>query len=433
MRDILLTLLVFGSLPFILRQPYLGILVWSWLSYMNPHRLTWGFAYDLPFAQIVAITLFISILINKESKRIPIDGTVAIWIIFLLWMVVTTINAIYVPFAVDHLILIFKIQIITFLTMMLITDQEKLKQLIWIIVISIGFFSVKGGIFTILSGGSFRVWGPESSFIEDNNALALTTLMIIPLIVYLYTVSKSKVIRYSLLFCALMSFAAVFGSQSRGALLAILAVSFFFWLKSRTKFITGTAVILLLVIGINFMPESWHERMDTIQNYEQDASAMGRINAWKYSVNIANDRITGGGLNSWSAITYEIYSPEALSVLVAHSIYFNVLADHGWPGLIMFLGILFLTWRTLTKIIKYTDKIPMSREMKNYNMLAKMIQVSLIAYLSGGAFLSLSYFDLPWHLIAMTVLIKFQIKELASYKHDSYMQGKLNRNSIVEQ
>ena len=69
MRDVLLTLLVFGSLPFILKRPHIGVLVWAWLSYMNPHRLTWSFAYDMPFAQIVAITLLIALFSTKEKLK----------------------------------------------------------------------------------------------------------------------------------------------------------------------------------------------------------------------------------------------------------------------------------------------------------------------------------------------------------------------------
>ena len=56
MRDIVLLLAVMGALPFILRRPPIGILVWSWLAYMNAHRLTWGFAYSFPFAQVVGVT-----------------------------------------------------------------------------------------------------------------------------------------------------------------------------------------------------------------------------------------------------------------------------------------------------------------------------------------------------------------------------------------
>jgi len=408
MRDILLTLLVFGSLPFILRKPYLGILVWSWLSYMNPHRLTWGFAYDLPFAQIVALTLFISLLVNKEFKKIPSDATVKIWIVFLLWTFVSTIFAIYLEDAAHYLERIVKIQIITYLTLMLITDKERIDKLIWVIVISIGFFGVKGGVFSILTGGGAKVYGPAQSFIADNNTLALAILMVIPFMIYLFHINKNKWIRYGLLLSTVLSFLSVLGSQSRGALIAIISVAFFFWLKSKSKVLSGGVVIVLLVTGFNFMPESWHERMRTIQNYEQDASAIGRINAWKYSINIANDRITGGGLNSWSAETFAVYAPNPEDVHAAHSIYFSVLADHGWPGLIMFLIILYLTWRSLGKTIKYTKECSEEDKMSEYNLLARMIQVSLIAYMTGGAFLSLSYFDLPWHLVAIALLIKYQ-------------------------
>ncbi len=60
MRDVIITTMVFATLPYIFRNPWYGVLAWSWLSYMNPHRLAWGFAYDMPFAQIVAIVLLIS-------------------------------------------------------------------------------------------------------------------------------------------------------------------------------------------------------------------------------------------------------------------------------------------------------------------------------------------------------------------------------------
>ena len=62
MRDIVLTLVIFGLLPFILRRPHIGVLVWTWIGFMNPHRLTWGFAYDMPFAMIVALVTLVSLL-----------------------------------------------------------------------------------------------------------------------------------------------------------------------------------------------------------------------------------------------------------------------------------------------------------------------------------------------------------------------------------
>jgi probable O-glycosylation ligase (exosortase A-associated) len=164
---------------------------------------------------------------------------------------------------------------------------------------------------------------------------------------------------------------------------------------------SGMAILLLGALLFTFMPESWHERMDSIYTYQEDESAMQRINSWQYSINVANDRLTGGGLQSWSQSMFAVYAPHPEWVFVAHSIYFSVLADHGWLGLIMFLLILGLTWRRLSVLIKRTK----DEQNASFNLLARMMQVSLVAYMTGGIFLSLSYFDLPWHLIAIAMLL----------------------------
>jgi len=408
MRDILVTLLVIGTLPFIFKRPWFGVLVWSWLSYMNPHRLCWGFAYNMPFAQIVAVVLIVAILMNNEKKSIPINATTSLWIIFIIWMLITSVAAIYPDKALEYYERVMKIQLVTFFTLMLMTNQKRIDLLIWTITLSIGFYSIKGGIFTILTGGSFRVYGPEQSMFGENNTLALATLMILPLVYYLYLIQTKYWIKLFLLAALGLSFISALGSQSRGAFVATAAVLAYFWWGSKSKLISGPIIILVAVTGLTFMPERWHERMGSIENYEEDGSAMSRLHAWKYSVNLANDRFIGGGFNSWSTSTYAKYSPEATKTYVAHSIYFNVLADHGWPGLTLFLAIFFLAWRNLSYLMKMTAQ---DENRRNIFHLAKMMKVSFIAYFSAGAFLSLSYFDLPWHLVAIGVLLRSQLTQ----------------------
>ncbi len=122
------------------------------------------------------------------------------------------------------------------------------------------------------------------------------------------------------------------------------------------------------------MPDSWHERMETIRNYQEDASAMSRIAAWELSINIANASITGGGFNPFSKATTLSICIRSTKRFVAHSIYFSVLACHGWPGLIMFLIILFLTWRSLSKTERESREDPDKRSL---NILARMLKISL--------------------------------------------------------
>jgi probable O-glycosylation ligase (exosortase A-associated) len=383
--------------------------------------MAYGFAYSMPYAQVTAIVLLLATFFTKQKQALPLNSITLPWILFISFMGVTTLFAFYPDYALIQCIKVVKIQLIVFLTMLLITDFEKLKQLIWVIVFSIGYFSVKGGVFTLLTGGGYRVWGPPESFIEDNNGLAIAVLMIIPLMIFLRQTSDKRWVKHGLTFAIITSLFTVVGSQSRGALLAIIAVGGFYWLKTEGKIVSGFFIAILAIVIMAFMPESWYTRMDTINTYEEDASAMGRLNAWEYAYNAANHNILGMGFESWSEITFAMYAPDPLDVHAAHSIYFTVLADHGWLGLSMFLSIFFMTWRTLSEVVKNTKELG---DLRDINLLARMLQVGLIAYMVGGAFLSLSYFDLPWHLISFVVLIEKYLNQSLANNADSQKTAK---------
>ena len=115
-----------------------------------------------PFAMIVALTLFVSVLFSTERQRLPINATVVIWLMFIVWMAIATFNAVYPDQAMESYPPLIQIQVMTFLTLILIIDEKKLNLLIWVIVLSVGFFSFKGGIFTLMTGGAFHVFGPTA-------------------------------------------------------------------------------------------------------------------------------------------------------------------------------------------------------------------------------------------------------------------------------
>ena len=408
MRDIALFAFVFGMLPFILKHSYIGVLAWSWVSYMNPHRLTWGAAYGFPFAQVVGLALLISLMFNKDPKKLPFNSMMGLWIAFMLWTLLTSATAIFPNDALTYEVQVFKIQLVIFISLWIMGTEQRIKLMIWVMFFSVGFFGIKGGVFTIMTGGAGRVWGPGGSFIKDNNHLATALLMVIPLGLYLRKHEvKKKLHKNLMLLCVLLITASVLGSFSRGAFLAIGVVSLYLWWKSSSKLITGVFGALALILLIFSMPASWMDRMASIQNYEEDASAAGRLNSWVYAINLANDRVTGGGYLSWSDETFARWAPNPDRVLVAHSIYFSVLADHGWIGLIMFVSLFYMGWYKAGKVAKAV-RVRGSPEDEWIADLMNMIKVSLLAYGSGGAFLSLAYFDLPWHLLAVIILVEQQ-------------------------
>jgi probable O-glycosylation ligase (exosortase A-associated) len=155
MRDYLVVSIVFGVLPFVLTRPHLGVLLWTWLGIMNPHRLGWGFANDLPLAAIAGVVTILSFLISKELKRIPLVSTTILLVMFILWMNITTFFALAPELAMLQWSKVMKIQLMILLTLMLMYDRTRLHALAWVIAISLGFYGVKGGIFTVLNGGQF--------------------------------------------------------------------------------------------------------------------------------------------------------------------------------------------------------------------------------------------------------------------------------------
>jgi probable O-glycosylation ligase (exosortase A-associated) len=411
MRDIAVTLAVFGSLPFILWRPWIGILVWSWLGFMNPHRLAWGFSVTMPFAMIVALTTLVALLLSTEQRKIPWTRELVVLLSFWAWTLVTTLNAMYPSLAWDQLVKVSKIFLMIVVATILINTPYRLKALVWVIALSLGFYGVKGGIFTVVTGGAHQVRGPEASFISGNNEIGLALVMTTPLLYFLSRQVTPKYLRPGLLAAVGLTALAALGTQSRGALLGLLAMATFLWLKSRTKIVTGILIVLGTAVLLPLMPEQWWARMSTIRNYEQDSSALGRINAWQTAFNLASDRLTGGGFESFQEYTFWLYAPNPGYVADSHSIYFQVLGHHGFIGLALFLFLIVFTWLTASSINRRTRK---DKETLWLGELMAMTQVSLVAYLTTGAFLGLAYFDYFYNLMLIVVVAKGLVSKRAA-------------------
>jgi len=401
MRDILVTAIVFGALPFIFKRPWIGIMLWCWLGYMNPHRQAWGFAYDFPFAFICAIVTLMAFVFSKEKKEMVWTRETVLLLIFVGWMLITTIFSFYPELAWVQWNKVWKIQLMVFLTAIIIKERRHLHWMIWIIALSLGYYGVKGGIFTIMHGGQFRVQGPAGTFFGGNNEMALVLVMLIPLIRYLHLQATQQWVRFGLASAMVLSGVAAIGSQSRGGLLALAAMGLFLWFKSRYKLVMTIYMVIAVVIIAAVMPQAWYDRMNTIKTYEQDESALGRINAWHTAFNVAKDRITGGGFDTFRRPTFQQYAPEPSRVHDVHSIYFEVMGEHGFIGFGMFILLAVFAWLRANQVIRECKNDP---ERKWAADLAAMIQVSLVGYGAGGAFLGLAYFDLTYHLMIILVL-----------------------------
>jgi putative inorganic carbon (HCO3(-)) transporter len=402
-RDILIGLIIFGSIPICLFRPEIGILVYVWIGLMNPHRLSWRLE-SVPVGLIVALATLLGTLIKGEVRTIPLRFTTILLMVWALYTTLTTFTALSGAEAWIEWNRFVRILLMCFVAMMLLQDRKRLQAYIWICMASIAFYSVKGGIFSIVTRGQYRVWGPVGSFIEGNNELALAELMILPLMLYFGRQATKGWERLAYFGAFILTVFSIIFSYSRGAFVGFAGVIFIMIARSRYRLPAFIMLVLLGALMLAFVPPEWKERMFSIKDYQTDQSAMGRINAWHFAVNVAKAHLFGGGFRTFTKPMFAIYAPNPTDVHDAHSIYFEVLGEQGFPGLVIFLGILFGTLWRLERLRKWQRTDPTRRWVRD---LAEMLQLSLLAYMMGGAFLGLAYFDLPYYLIISAILLEF--------------------------
>lgn len=400
MRDLLILSIVGVAAILALKRPWIGVMLWTWLSLMNPHRFTWGIAYSAPLAAIAAGVTLLGLMMTKDRQH-PFQGPPITWFfLFACWITLSWLFGMDPSGDYEQWNKVMKIYLMTFVASMLIINKMHIMAFAWVTVGSMAILGIKGGIFTVLTGGNYRVWGPPGSFIEDNNEFALSLIMTIPLLHFLQLQAKSAWMRHGFSVAMLLCAAAAIGTHSRGGLLAIAAMSVMFWWRSSRKGLIGGLLLFSVLVALPMMPEHWWDRMNTISEYQEDASAMGRINAWGVAYEVAKENLFGGGMTYQHEVFFILYGQYETHVRAAHSIYFQVLGNHGFVGLFLFLAIWFSTYR-LAGWLRTNCRV--EEETKWAADLGGMVQVSLVGYAVGGAFLSLSYFDLPYNMMVLVV------------------------------
>lgn len=410
MRDLIVVAIVLAGCVAALKRPWIGVMLWTWLSIFNPHRYAYGFAYSAPLAAMTVACVILGLLMTRERES-PFKGSAVVWLLLLMvWMTLSWLLGVNPEGDYEQWKKVMKIDVMILVALMLLSSRMHIMMLVWVSAGSLLLLGVKGGVFTLLHGGSFRVWGPPGSFIEDNNEFALALVMAIPLVRFLQLQVSSGKLKLSLTVAMLLCAAAALGSHSRGALLAIVAMVVMLWWRGKDKFRMGFWLVVAAIPLVAFMPAEWVDRMNSIGSYDEDRSAMGRINAWWVAWRIALQHPFGVGFNPGTAEIFAKFAPVPTDVHAAHSIYFQIMGNHGFVGLAVFMALWIATWRT-AGWLRNQKKLPIDAQWTAD--LGAMCQVALFGYAVGGAFLSLAYFDLPYNIMVVLVLTRLWVEKKA--------------------
>lgn len=405
-KGVLLLAFFVASLPVCLIRPFYGILLWTVIAFANPQSslFYWSAANTFPWAIAVAVPTLIGFVLFSpnwsafgSSKVLLI---VPLWIWFTITSFVSSHTALFLHHAGDtwyQWSFVSKVLFMTVVTIALLDSFERLRIFVLVIAGCFGYFVLKAFPFLVLTGGAFRLYGPEFSMIADNNDFGLALNMTLPIFFFL---AQSESRRWARLFCGFLfviTIPAIFFTYSRGALTGLIVVLGLMLLRSKQRFLLIPVIGFGILIALLFAPAAWKQRMDPTRPDAVDGSAKSRLNAWSYAWNLAQDYpITGGGFSTFTERLFVIYAPNTGDIHGPHSIYFQILAEHGFVGLAIYLTLIGSCFASIFRLVRYA-KYHSDTVILAY---ANMFRFSLVGFLTSGVFLGRAYFDYFFSIVA---------------------------------
>jgi len=422
MRDLLLVCLLPFLSYFALKRPFIAAGLWLWTSAFNINAMLYGFASSITYNRYFAGLTIIAYLINKHKPKIRLDKLSWLILLFFFWTTMSSfLGSSNELIMWDKWVLMMKIILFYLFGIAIVDRKQHIDFFVWVLVLSIGLLAAREGAKFLVSGGGHKITS-IGGISGDNNFFALLILILLPMSFYLVTQIKHKLIKQGLLFGIHLIILGVICTYSRAGFVGLAIVGLFFLKASKNKLIW--TIVLILVIGTakNYMPETWFDRMDTVEHAEQDGSFMHRVVVWKVATVMAiHNPFFGEGfkaienINLWQkyAVDFDwldfIPTPDVNynePVRAAHSIYFQVLSDHGVVGLVLFLMILLTAFFKLGAIKSRAKKLNLPQWI---NSLASMLQISLTVFCISGGTVSAAYFDLLYAIFIFVYVLDHRI------------------------
>lgn len=393
MREAVL-LVVVASLCIIgLFRPFIALLSYLWFALMRPDLL--AFAYGAqPISLIMSVVLVVSSLRLWYRFAAPFLNPIgwcflAMQAAILLSVFLAVDRSLSMAPYLEYL----RIILIPLFIPILVQSTRELTQVLLVMALSLGAVGTKFGLWGLDGGGAVFSAG-YGGMLSDNNDMALAFVMTVSLCWYSRHLVQSKWLKVVLFVVSFATASAVVMTHSRGAALSMAAALCLVLVRSKRKLPSLILILLLLAPAVYLVRDSYARRLSTLDSYEQDRSAMDRVENAKAAFAMWKDHPAFGvgfGMNNFVHLS-EKYGGEP--GLVVHNTYLQTLVDDGIFAAALYVGLLLGTiiWlgfsaRRMRLIDDHLATYPVS------------LQTALLAFAVGSTFLSRFHFDFFYMLL----------------------------------
>jgi probable O-glycosylation ligase (exosortase A-associated) len=301
-----------------------------------------------------------------------------------------------------------RMMVIVWLILILIETEAQLRILVLVMAASLGFLGTKFGVFGLVHQG-VRFNQGYGGLMSDNNSMALAFAMTVPLCWFAARLVTAYWAKAMFFVMSVSTCAAVVMSFSRGAAIALAGCFGMIILRSKHKIAILVLLAILITPSILMVKEAYFQRLSTLTNPEEEASAYSRLMLMRVSFLMAKDYPfvgVGYGKLNQQVLIAQYMPPELAEVYatkVIHNTYLQMLVDSGAFALLIYLALLAGTILWLGRTIrKYRHTQP---AFANY---AAMLQSVIITFAIGAIFLSRVEFDL-YYFVLMAAAVLYEL------------------------
>ena len=404
-RTIIVVIALTVGWGFALTGPLYAACLYLWIAYFRPESWAWtGLFTTLNLSYIAGAYLVIRTMI--AGTRLRFDMRTSLLLLFLGHALLSSWFGLNRGHSMAYWQEFAKVIVVSILLTNIIQTRADLRLVLIVISLSLGFEAAKQGwAQLVLNPGARNDNGVP--FLGDNNMVAVGMAMLIPTIGALATTSTGwqkrafQFLNVGVLYRALSTY-------SRGGFLSIGAVSAIWFWRSPHKLKTLCAVVIAAALILPVLPQQFWDRMSTIDASAdaRDNSQQGRLHFWQVAVAMANDRPLNGVGHSGYQHAYDQYDwtqGRFSTGRAVHSAWFGVLGELGYPGLVLFVLIVFNAMRACRRVRLAAKRGEIDGPLAAY---AVGFESSLVAFIVGGSFVSFQYSEMLWHYFALSIALE---------------------------
>lgn len=438
MRDIGIacTILVFLGLgtmsPFVLTLGYL------WTDLFYPQWLSFSLFEGAPISALLgAMAIGSYLLLDRRSPPRP-TATLLLSVIFVGWMTLTTTWAVVPDTAWIQWNWTTKTILFSAFVPFVIRSRVQIEAFLQVFAFSAAGHLLPWGLKTLADGGGYNrplgLLGVNTGAFGESSMVAGTILMFIPLLLVLRRHSlliTSPALRNVLYvgYIVIGTFGAI-GTFARTAVVGALVLLSGLWLQSRRKMLFLLAAVAVAAVLSLALTAQWQKRISTIEDPTADTSADTRLIIWRWTLDYVAEQPFGGGFYVHNTSRILVPQPGQEEPLLEigrapHSIYFQILGEHGWVGLFLFLATQAACLRMLWKTSRRARGIA---ELSWCRDMARALITAILTMLTCGAFIGIAYQPTLWDLTALSVCVsEYARRRLAEAPGDGRLPSRLPR------